>query len=250
MANPYDRKRAAVFLLAILTFAALSVTAEQPEIVVGAFSSAPPNSIPQGWRPWILKNVGRRTAYKLVRNDSQAVKAVARNSASGLKRDLRMDPREYPIIQWRWKIAGVIGNADISRKESNDSPARLYVAFDYDISQVGFFERLKYAAAKRIYSDSLPLRALAYTWANRTSKDQFVPMPYTSWFVQVVVENDTSPVNEWVTEERDVCQDYKAAFGEDPRDVTGVAIMTNTDNLHGEAVAWYGDIIFRKNSIQ
>jgi len=73
-------------------------------------------------------------------------------------------------------------------------------------------------------------------------------MPYTSWFMQVVVENNTSPVNEWVTEERDVYQDYKAAFGEDPRDVTAVAIMTNTDNLHGEATAWYGDIIFRKNS--
>jgi len=71
-------------------------------------------------------------------------------------------------------------------------------------------------------------------------------MPYTSWFMQVVVENNTSPVNEWVTEERDVYQDYKAAFGEDPGEVTGVAIMTNTDNLHGEATAWYGDIIFRK----
>jgi len=53
-------------------------------------------------------------------------------------------------------------------------------------------------------------------------------------------------VNEWITEERDVLEDYRKAFGEDPGDVTGVAIMTNTDNIGGQATAWYGDIVFKE----
>jgi hypothetical protein len=64
--------------------------------------------------------------------------------------------------------------------------------------------------------------------------------------MQVVVENADSPTGEWLAEERDVYRDYMRAFHEEPGHITGVAIMTNTDNLHGKATAWYGDIVFRK----
>jgi hypothetical protein len=223
--------------------------ADVTDIVVGAFSRMGPGKrLPAGWKPWILKNVKGRTAYGLARDGSSAtaVMANADNSASGLLRNVTIDPREYPVLRWRWKVAGVIEGADIARKESNDSPARVYVAFDYDIGRLGVMERLKYEAAKRIYSALLPLRAIAYTWANGTPKGEIVPMPYTEWFSQVAVENAESPLGRWVNEERDVYEDYRRVFGEEPGAITGVAIMTNTDNLGGRATAWYGDIVFKK----
>ena len=63
-----------------------------------------------------------------------------------------------------------------------------------------------------------------------------------------MVENAASPVNNWITEERDVYEDYRKAFGEDPTGITGVAIMTNTDNMGGQATAWYGDITFKERT--
>ena len=39
-------------------------------------------------------------------------------------------------------------------------------------------------------------------------------------------------------------EDYKKAFGEEPTMISGVAIMTDTDNTRESAVAWYGDIVF------
>jgi hypothetical protein len=113
---------------------------------------------------------------------------------------------------------------------------------------VGLLERLKYEAAKRIYTQSLPLRAISYTWGNKTPRESIVPMPYTGWFKQLVVENAASPVNNWITEERDVYEDYRKAFGENPTGITGVAIMTNTDNMGGQATAWYGDITFKERT--
>ena len=71
-------------------------------------------------------------------------------------------------------------------------------------------------------------------------------MPYTSWFMQVALESRTTPVNEWITEERDVYEDYRKAFGEEPQAITGVAVMTNTDNMGGKAEAWYGNIVFKQ----
>lgn len=38
--------------------------------------------------------------------------------------------------------------------------------------------------------------------------------------------------------------DFRAAFGEDPGQVTGVAVATDTDNTGESATAFYGDIRF------
>jgi hypothetical protein len=239
-------KAAAIVALTALLFAGL-LRADVPDILVGAFSAGTVGGkLPRGWGPWILKNVRRGSAYTVVRDEGTVIKASADHSASGLMRNITIDPCEYPILQWRWKVANIIEGADVARKERNDSPARVYIAFAYDVHKVGLLERLKYEAAKRLYSQSLPLRAISYTWGNRTPKDSIVPMPYTRWFSQIVLENAGSPVNEWITEERDVLEDYRKAFGEDPGDVTGVAIMTNTDNIGGQATAWYGDIVFKE----
>jgi hypothetical protein len=239
-------RQSAIAVLVAVLFTGL-LYADVPGIRVGAFSeSVAGGNLPKDWNPWILKNVKRRSDYTVVRDDATVIKAVADGSASGLMKNITIDPREHPVLQWRWKVAHIIEGADVARKENNDSPARVYVAFSYDINKVGFLERLKYIAAKHIYSESLPLRAISYTWGNRTLKDSIVPMPYTRWFSQIVLENAGSPVNRWVTEERDVMEDYRRAFGEEPGEITGVAIMTNTDNMGGQAVAWYGDIVFKE----
>jgi len=49
-----------------------------------------------------------------------------------------------------------------------------------------------------------------------------------------------------VNEERNVFEDYKKAFGEEPPMISGVAIMTDTDNTGEKTTAYYGDIIFKK----
>jgi hypothetical protein len=59
-----------------------------------------------------------------------------------------------------------------------------------------------------------------------------------------VVESGDEKLQRWVTERRNVYDDYRLAFGEEPYRVTGVAIMTDTDNTQESATAWYGDIVF------
>ena len=45
-------------------------------------------------------------------------------------------------------------------------------------------------------------------------------------------------------------EDYKKAFGEEPPMISGVAIMTDTDNTGESAIAYYGDILFSKTKSQ
>jgi hypothetical protein len=73
-----------------------------------------------------------------------------------------------------------------------------------------------------------------------------VPNPYTDRVMMFVVESGTTKLNQWVNEERNVYEDYKKAFGEEPPMISGVAIMTDTDNTGESATAYYGDIFSKK----
>jgi len=53
-------------------------------------------------------------------------------------------------------------------------------------------------------------------------------------------------VGDWVAEERNVYDDYRRAFGKEPPRVSGVAIMTDTDNTKERATAYYGDLVFAR----
>jgi hypothetical protein len=87
-------------------------------------------------------------------------------------------------------------------------------------------------------------RAVNYIWANRLPRGAFLPNVYTGNAVMVAVESGDANAGRWIDEERDLVEDYRRAFGEDPPKIGAVAIMTDTDNTGEEAVAWYGAIRF------
>ncbi|MDE3050519.1 MAG: DUF3047 domain-containing protein, partial [Nitrospirota bacterium] len=70
---------------------------------------------------------------------------------------------------------------------------------------------------------------------------------YTNFAQMIVVESGPQKVGAWVDEERNIYEDYKRAFGEEPPMINGVAIMTDTDNTKDVATAYYGDIVFQKS---
>jgi hypothetical protein len=215
---------------------------------VGKFSAtAPGTEFPENWKPLTFPKIKRHTAYTLIRDgDVVIVKAVSEASSSGLTRDITIDPKAYPIVQWRWKIGNLLKTSDVTRKEGDDYPARLYITFAYDSGRVSVFEKAKYEAARLLYGQYPPLGALNYIWDSKAAKGAVVPNPYTDRAMMIVVESGAADVNRWITEERNVYEDYKSAFGVEPPLISGVAIMSDTDNTGESATAFYGDIVFKK----
>ncbi|MBP7521960.1 MAG: DUF3047 domain-containing protein, partial [Leptothrix sp. (in: Bacteria)] len=58
----------------------------------------------------------------------------------------------------------------------------------------------------------------------------------------VVVESGARRLGQWLRYERDVVADFRAAYGEDPGELIGIAVMTDSDNTGTEAEAFYGPI--------
>lgn len=174
------------------------------------------------------------------------VEAKADASASGLIRRISIDPKEYPIIRWRWKVTDVVEKGNVHEKSGDDYPARVYILFEYDPDKLGFFEKLTYETAKLLYGEYPPLATLNYIWASNASKGLVVPNAYTDRAMMFVVESGTEKLNTWVDEKRDLYADYWKAFEDEPPMISGVAIMTDTDNTGEAVIAYYGDIFFQK----
>jgi len=222
---------------------------QSPQVIeVGKFSSEPPgNLLPADWKPLIFKKIERHTTYTLVKDgDTVIIKAVAEASASGLTREMMIDPKEYPIVQWRWKVNNVLRKGDVHRKEGDDYPARIYTTFQYDPGKLGFFEKAKYEMIRLLYGQYPPLAAVNYIWESNTHKGTMVTNPYTDRVMMIVVESGEMRLKQWVSEERNIYEDYKQAFGQEPPMISGVAIMTDTDNTGESATSYYGDILFKK----
>lgn len=225
-----------------------TLPAESPvTLEVGKFSAAVEgHSLPDGWKPLTFPKVPKHTTYTLVQDGSAVVvKAVSNASASGLTKKVRIDPREYPIVRWRWKVDNLLKAADVTTKAGDDYPARLYITFEYDPDKVGFGKKAKYKAGRLIFGD-IPIAAINYIWDAKAPQGIFFDNAYTDFARMVVLRSGLQGVGTWMEEERNIYEDYRKAFDGEPPMINGVAIMTDTDNTKESAVAYFGDIVFKK----
>lgn len=233
--------------LALAVAAAAPAAQDAATLDVGKFSAARAGGpFPDSWKPLTFDKIAKHTQYSLVDdNGTVAVKAVSRASASGLVRAVDIDPVQYPVVEWRWKVENILRKGDVTRKEGDDYPARLYITFKYDPSKVGMFERAKYEAIRLARGEYPPMGAITYIWESKSPAGTLVPNPYTDRVMMIVVESGNEKVGRWVNESRNIAEDYRKAFGADPPRISGVALMTDTDNTGEAAVAWFGDIVFK-----
>ena len=231
-----------------MTATALSQSGSLP---VAAFSALQPGSaLPDPWKPLSISSTKNATRYTLVSEDGVTViRADSRAAASGLSRAITVNPAEFPILQWRWKISNILNASDIRSKEGDDYPARVYVMFDYPLEKLPFVERTKIRMARALYDPNLPAATLCYVWDGKAPAGTIVISSYTSRVRMVVVESGASRVNQWHAVERDIAADFKAAFGDEAPPVIAVAIATDTDNTGESTTAHYGDISFNKHKL-
>ena len=237
-----------IIMLSCMTYMGLAQSSSPPVLEIGKFSMAEEGSIfPSGWKPLTFDKIKDHTHYELIKEqDEVVVKAMSVESSSGLTREISIDPKEFPIVQWRWKVENIYKKGDVTRKEGDDYPARVYITFAYDSTKVGFFEKAKYEAARLLYGQYPPLGAINYIWESKSPIGTVVPNPYTDRVQMFVTQSGSDKLGQWVTEEHNVYEDYQRAFGEEPPNISGVAIMTDSDNTKESAIAYFGDIVFKK----
>lgn len=221
------------------------IKADGPEYVIDRFiGETGPDGLPEGWTPLTFSKIKNHTLYFLGKEgENSFVKAESRAAASGIYKKLDLDPRQYPVLLWRWRIDHVLQNKNERTKGGDDYAARLYVTFRHDPARVSAFTKATLFLLKVIYGEEPPGTSLIYVWAAHLPKDETIESPYTDQARIIAVESGSEKAGQWVTEERSLYRDYKRVFGEEPPRIAGVALMTDTDNTEESATAYYDDIV-------
>ncbi len=178
---------------------------------------------------WQQQSFGEPTRYRLRGIDGRSViEAAGEASAAGLFRDVDLVVAEYPIVEWTWRVDRLPEKADLRSEEADDVGASVYFIF----GRPGFF-------------GSQP-PTLAYAWTGAaTPEGSVVVSPRHPGTLRVIVlQSGTANLGRWVVERRNLIEDYRRAFGEDPpKRVEAIAIWSDSDQTGESVQAFYGRML-------
>ena len=181
-----------------------------------------------GWnRRWHERSIRGRTRYER-RTDpaGQAfLHARSERTASYLALPFEFDPRDHPRLEWRWRVTRALRDENLLQRGGSDAAARVYVMFD---------------------TGPLPWqkRLINYVWSSQLPRGTQLFSAYSNRSGIIVVRS-REEIGAWQTESRNLVEDYRALFQEDPPVVEGIAVMTDTDNTQGTAEADFDGIVLR-----
>jgi len=222
--------------------AAPSTVADEQELWVGQFSSGNTAEIFSNWQPYQFEAIPEHTDYQLVLDQGiNVIEATSNTAASGLIRPLDIDLSKYPLLSWRWKVTQRPSGDDDSKRENDDHAARIYLIFNAPEPNES---KLKWLWRQLSSNQALSTHALNYIWAHSAELNQPIPNPYTASVMMIPVNRADVGIGSWIEIKRNVVADYLASFGKQPPRLSGIAIMTDTDNSKSQAIAYYGDIKF------
>lgn len=202
-------------------------TAGPDELIVDPVSNGlGKDDLPVGWdlKQWF----GGGHDIRIEKNDDKPVLfLLSKQNSFGVYKKLDFDIHDYPYLSWRWKVTVLPTGGDVRNKKTDDQAAQVYVLFP------------KFPAA-------VNTRLVGYIWENLTPKDLHVTSRKSSNTRYVVLRNGTDPLGQWETEKRNVLQDYRNLFQEEPPKVGGVTLMIDSDDTNSTAEGTFDILTFSK----
>ena len=173
-----------------------------------------------------VKKIKGKTTWSLGANENgNYIKAEAEGKGSGLGKEIIIDLTKTPFINITWKVekdlSGIIENS----KKGHDYAARVFVI-------------------KKTGSTALSNRAINYVFSSNNNVNDNWPSPYTKKSIDYVLSTTKENLNVWVTVKADVRKHFKQLHNLDVKELSGLAIMTDTDNSKKRAISYYQNIYF------
>ncbi len=230
------------FSTVVLVLVAAGVRADAP-FALASFAEAS-GKVSSKWTAFSFAKIKIATRYEISRDATKGavLHAVAEGSASALRHNVEHAVEAQDTLKWSWKVGEIPAGSSAKQKETDDFAARIYVTFAYDPAKASTLTKAEFGLAKSLYGDYPPMSALSYIVEPNLPIGTIVDNPFTSRVKMIVVDNGKT-AGQWQSFERNLLEDYKRAFGAAPTTLmSGIVLMTDADNTHSRAEAWYGDV--------
>ncbi len=157
---------------------------------------------------------------------NRVLKIVSKNAATGLWRDIELEAKPNTQLSWRWKTQDHLTNTMERKRSGDDFVGRVYVAF----GEYSWLNRKK-------------LQVICYVWASHSEVNEIFPNSYADNVKMFVLRNRHSPTGMWQEERRNLLEDYKKCFGGQPKPISAIGIMSDTDNTNANCTFWFDEMI-------
>lgn len=178
--------------------------------------------LPEGWevKQWFGRDHEVRVEEE---NRNRFVCLVSHQNSFGIYKELKWNMTERPHIRWRWKVVRLPEKGDVRQKHTDDQAAQLYVVFPR-------------------FPSAINSRMVGYIWDSTAPKDGRFTSKKSSNTRYIVLQNGATLTGKWLSEERNIHEDYRELFGEDPPQPGGVTLMIDSDDTQGSAESCFDDI--------
>jgi hypothetical protein len=216
--------------LAGLVLLGVVALAQEPGVSIEDWSRQPPGSrgVPAPWQrqSWgsprydftITDNGGRRALW---------MKSAGDSSTISLDLGGKVRLKDTPVLEWSWKVVALPRGADARRPETDDQAAQVYVVWPR-------------------FPQTVRSRIIGYIWDTTAPVGTVLRSQKIGVVTYVVLRSGPAELGRWLTEQRNVAQDFQRIYGEELEDPGGLSIGIDSDDVKGTAEAYVGPLSFRK----
>lgn len=173
------------------------------------------------WKNKIFKG---KTIYWIdEKNNEKFLHSESKKTASALYHLVSYKIKDFPILCWKWRPLKFPDKSGVKDPKLKDDYAlRIYVIF-----ASGFFTNFK---------------CVEYLWDESLKEGTKMASPYSDNIMQLVIRSGLGS-EDWISEERDVLEDYTGLFGKEPKlDVRAIAIMSDSEGSQDSCEAHFKEI--------
>jgi DUF3047 family protein len=193
----------------------VSVAWGQTTVLVD-FSSTQ-ETVPEGWE--LAVNTGEAQLHLVQDDGKQAIRMRSDQASFALQKKIRISLQQSPFLVWAWKVTELPKAGDFRHAGADDQAAQLIIAFSSS-------------------------HFLSYIWDSTAPKGMIAPAsaPLFKKIFAVVMQSGMQGLGTWITERRNLIDDYKQAYGEEPEVIEGVRIQINSQHTESRAESYWHSI--------
>jgi Protein of unknown function (DUF3047) len=217
-------------LTLVVTALLLAVTALGAErVIVEDWSRYRPGTrgIPPDWKG---QNWGSPVYdFAVVENDGQtALHMRSENDSSTISRDIRgkVNLEATPLLEWRWKVTTLPKAGNSCRKATDDQAAQIFLVWPR-------------------FPEAVRSRIIGYVWDTTAKVGTICPSEKTRTVTYIVIRSGEADLGKWLTEQRNVREDFKKIYGEEPESPAAIALAIDSNDTKATAESYIGSLVFR-----
>ena len=223
------RRRAVIGVFVLLAVAGVATAADQ--VVIEDWKAYPlgTTGLPGDWKPqnWgtphyenlkIVEDEGRRALYMKSANDSSTINKE-------IKGKVRL--KDTPMLEWQWKSSVLPKGGNSCKKATDDQAGQIFLVWPR-------------------FPEAVRSRIIGYVWDTTQPVGTICKSEKTGTVTYVVVHSGPADLSKWVTEKRNVVEDFRKIYGEAPDEPSVLSLSIDSNDTNTSSEAMYGPIVFKK----